>query len=109
MGRRKPITGCMTSGCHDLETLPRKEDSKKVDKALAYRYYKNAYHGQCIGCHKSMKLEIEKSAKTLASMDNPAPKQVPRGVSNVIRKNKATPFLDYLRTKNPVKRQGFVP
>jgi hypothetical protein len=73
------ITGCMTSGCHDLDTLPRKEDSNKVDKALAYRYYKSAYHGQCIGCHRSMKLENEKAAKTLASMDSPAPATGPLG------------------------------
>jgi nitrate/TMAO reductase-like tetraheme cytochrome c subunit len=69
----------MTAGCHDLKTLPRKEDSNKVDKALAYRYYKNAYHGQCIGCHKSMKMEIEKAAKTFASMGRPAPETGPIG------------------------------
>lgn len=75
----EPITGCMTSGCHDLDTLPRKEGSKAVDKELAHRYYKNAYHGQCIGCHKSMKMEIEKAAKTLASMGSAAPATGPTG------------------------------
>ena len=48
----EPVTGCMTSGCHDLDALPRKEGSKAIDKDQAFRYYKNAYHGQCIGCHK---------------------------------------------------------
>lgn len=75
----EPITGCMTSGCHDLEALPRKEGSKAVDKDLAFRYYKNAYHGQCIGCHKTMKVEIEAMAKTLSSIDGKLPTTGPTG------------------------------
>ena len=75
----EPITGCMTAGCHDLDTLPRKEDSKVIDKDQAFRYYKNAYHGQCIGCHKTMKLEIEQMAKTLASIDGKLPITGPTG------------------------------
>ena len=75
----EPITGCMTAGCHDLDTLPRKEDSKVIDKDQAFRYYKNAYHGQCIGCHKTMKLEIEQMAKTLASIDGKLPTTGPTG------------------------------
>jgi len=65
----EPITGCMTSGCHDLETLPKKADAKGIDKEQAYRYYKNAYHGQCIGCHKRMKQGIQKMANTLAGIE----------------------------------------
>ncbi len=75
----EPVTGCMTAGCHDLEILPRKEGSKAIDKELAFRYYKNAYHGQCIGCHKSMQLEIDQMAKTLASMDEKLPATGPTG------------------------------
>ena len=75
----EPIVGCMTSGCHDLDVLPRKEDSKVIDKAQAYRYYKNAYHGQCIGCHKTMKMKNEEMAKTLASMDEKLPATGPTG------------------------------
>lgn len=74
-----PITGCRTAGCHDLDTLPRKEDSKAIDKDQAFRYYKNAYHGQCIGCHKSMKLEIEQKTKTLASVEGKLPTTGPTG------------------------------
>ncbi len=75
----EPVTGCMTTGCHDLDTLPRKEDSKVIDKDLAFRYYKNAYHGQCIGCHKRMKLEIQKMANTLAGIDGELPATGPTG------------------------------
>ena len=74
-----PITGCMTAGCHDLDTLPRKEDSKAIDRDQASRYYKNAYHGQCIGCHKTMKQEILQMANTLAAIDGHLPTTGPTG------------------------------
>ncbi len=75
----EPVTGCLTSGCHDLDALPRKEDGKSVDKAQAHRYYKNAFHGQCIGCHKTMKVNIREMAKTLASIDDKLPTTGPTG------------------------------
>ena len=75
----EPITGCMTSGCHDLAALPRKEGSKTVDKEQAFKYYKNAYHGQCIGCHKTMKIEIQEMAKTLSSIEGKLPSTGPTG------------------------------
>ena len=75
----EPIAGCMTGGCHDLDALPRKEDGKTVDKDQAFRYYKNAFHGQCIGCHKTMKLEIREMANTLSGIDGKLPSTGPTG------------------------------
>jgi hypothetical protein len=69
----EPVMGCMTSGCHDLETLPRKEGSKAIDKDQAFKYYKNSYHGMCIGCHKMMKTEIRQMANTFSSIDGKLP------------------------------------
>jgi nitrate/TMAO reductase-like tetraheme cytochrome c subunit len=69
----------MTTGCHDLGTLPRKEDSKAIDKDQAFRYYKNAYHGQCIGCHKKMKQDIQQKANMLAGIDGKLPTTGPTG------------------------------
>jgi len=54
------VKGCMTSGCHDLVRTPKK--SEKVD---AIRYFKKAYHQNCIGCHRQIKkqnLAMEKKA-----------------------------------------------
>jgi hypothetical protein len=48
------IQGCMTSGCHDLDKAPEK---KKGDDSSEILYYKNAYHSQCIGCHKNIKAQ----------------------------------------------------
>ena len=54
------ITNCTTSNCHDLLKSP-----KKPTKYLAYtengiKYYKYAYHKNCIGCHKEIKVEQKK-------------------------------------------------
>ncbi len=75
----KPVSGCMTSGCHDLDALPRTEDGKSVDKEKVIRYYKKAFHGQCIGCHKTMKVEIEELAGKLADIDGKVPTTGPTG------------------------------
>ena len=75
----EPITGCMTAGCHDLDALPKMAETGAVDKAQAYRYYKNAFHGQCIECHKTMQLEIRKEASTMATIDGKLPTTGPTG------------------------------
>ena len=62
------IQGCMTSNCHDSGKV-----IKKSSKYLSYdkdsiKYFKYAYHKQCIGCHKDIKKknkEIEASQKTI--------------------------------------------
>ena len=51
-----PIVGCATSGCHDLAQAPRTDDGQLIKvKSQRIRYFKNAYHELCIGCHKSIK------------------------------------------------------
>jgi hypothetical protein len=53
-----PVMGCTTSGCHDLAELPKNEAGQPVqDQSVAIRYYKNAYHDMCIGCHKEIKIK----------------------------------------------------
>ena len=47
------IVGCQTSGCHDLESPP--PPGKKAASGVELKYYKSAYHSQCVGCHKSIK------------------------------------------------------
>ena len=65
----------MTSGCHDLPSLPKKADSNKIDPELAVRYYKTAYHKSCIPCHKEIKAankKLEMSGVTLSEKLAPA-------------------------------------
>ena len=54
------ITNCTTSNCHDLLKAP-----KKPTRYLAYtengiKYYKYAFHENCIGCHKELKVKQKK-------------------------------------------------
>ncbi|MBW1695653.1 MAG: cytochrome c3 family protein [Deltaproteobacteria bacterium] len=50
-----PILGCTTSGCHDGLEPPKKVGTTAEYNELSMRYYKNAYHDMCLGCHKSIK------------------------------------------------------
>lgn len=50
------ISGCSATGCHDLAEAPKDENGKpSKDALLQGRYFKNAYHAMCIGCHKEIK------------------------------------------------------
>jgi nitrate/TMAO reductase-like tetraheme cytochrome c subunit len=54
----------MTSGCHDLDSAPKPANNPKKGAEGSMKYFKNAFHTQCIGCHKAIKMknvEIEKS------------------------------------------------
>jgi hypothetical protein len=64
-----PVVGCTTSGCHDLAEAPKTEKGKPAkDPLLMARYYKNAYHDMCIGCHKELKIENKKMEAAKASL-----------------------------------------
>jgi hypothetical protein len=56
------ISGCSAAGCHDLAEAPKDENGKpSTDQLRQIRYFKNAYHAMCIGCHK----EIQQKNKRL--------------------------------------------
>jgi hypothetical protein len=44
---------CTTSECHDQVQAPKKENTGVA--VAAVRYFKNAFHQQCIGCHQEIK------------------------------------------------------
>ncbi len=62
------VQSCTASKCHDRLSSPSK-DKKELDYSLeSIRYYKKAFHQQCIGCHKEMKnrnIKLESSRKKL--------------------------------------------
>jgi hypothetical protein len=74
-----PITGCRAAGCHDLNKMPRIAKTDRIDQANAIRYYKEAYHINCIGCHKRMKQKIQMMAITHGSGDGKLPTTGPTG------------------------------
>lgn len=70
----EPIVGCTTSGCHDLDTLPVDDSGRPLkDKTETIRYYKNAYHELCIGCHKKIKRENKAMEASMKALGQPLP------------------------------------
>jgi len=57
---------CTTSECHDLTKAPKKESSAAVTDI---KYYKNAFHQQCIGCHQDIKRQNTAKEKRLRLSD----------------------------------------
>ncbi len=74
-----PIAGCTTSGCHDLFESPAKTQEAGTRAELEMRYYKNAYHDMCIGCHKKIKAENEKLEASYRTLNKPLPQTGPTG------------------------------
>ena len=69
---QEAIQGCMAGGCHDAVVSQAKDNP-----ADAMKYYKQAFHKSCIGCHKdraaqnraaemdqTLKLELVKTGPT---------------------------------------------
>lgn len=73
------IQSCMTSGCHDLAELPEAEEGKPPAAELRTQYYKNAYHGLCIGCHKDIKSRNQALEKTYSTLKTPLQNSGPTG------------------------------
>ena len=71
------IPTCTTSDCHDLLKSP-----KKPTKYLSYtdtgiKYYKYAFHQQCIGCHKEIKIKRKKMEMSYKTLEVKLPKTGP--------------------------------
>jgi len=62
---KAPISGCSATGCHDsAEPLKDKDGQLIKDEGQQIRYFKNAYHQACIGCHKKIKTQNKKIETT---------------------------------------------
>ena len=73
------LTGCMTSGCHDLDKAPKSEAAQAEEKDDALKYYKSAYHAMCIGCHKEMHQQNEALAASGKVLRDKLPATGPTG------------------------------
>jgi hypothetical protein len=54
------VQSCTASKCHDQPSLPVKSKKTRSNRQEAIRYYKYAFHQQCIGCHREIKIQNEK-------------------------------------------------
>ncbi|MBT8342591.1 MAG: cytochrome c3 family protein [Desulfatitalea sp.] len=62
---RAPISGCMTAGCHDAAEAPKDKAGRPLHNAdQRIKYYKEAFHQMCIGCHKTIERQNRKIEAT---------------------------------------------
>ena len=54
------VQSCTTSKCHDQLSLPVKSKKAMDYRPETIRYYKYAFHQQCISCHREIKTRNEK-------------------------------------------------
>jgi len=64
-----PIQSCTTSGCHDLTESPEKPVRHLQYTSEAIKYYKFAFHKQCVGCHRDLKQQNRTVAEALRLND----------------------------------------
>ena len=76
-----PIQSCTTSGCHDLAEAPVDNGKPVVEGPQAMRYYRNAFHKMCIGCHREIKMKNEKMEATAAALGEKLAPAGPTGCS----------------------------
>ena len=76
------IQSCTTSGCHDLAQAPMNEKGRPVmDPVQKVRYFKNAFHNMCIGCHKEIKMKNSQIEASKAALGETLAPTGPTGCS----------------------------
>ena len=65
-----PIVGCTTSGCHDAVEPIKNSEKPSGEQLMTARYYKDAYHQNCLGCHKSIRKQNLLAEKKLRLSDS---------------------------------------
>ncbi|MBW2670513.1 MAG: cytochrome c3 family protein [Deltaproteobacteria bacterium] len=71
------IANCSTSDCHDLLKAPKRPTKYLVYTKEGIKYYKYAYHQNCIGCHKEIKVERKRLENVYLAAKKELPKTGP--------------------------------
>ena len=73
------IGGCTAAGCHDVTVSPTKSAKDKPNPEAMIRYYKTAYHKNCIGCHKEIKAQNKQLEASFKGLKEKLPPTGPTG------------------------------
>jgi hypothetical protein len=65
------VQSCTASKCHDQLSLPVKSKKTRANSLEAIRYYKYAFHQQCIGCHSEIKIHNDKLERSRKKIKEP--------------------------------------
>lgn len=74
-----PVKGCATSGCHDQVVRPKGKEGKVASSTPGIRYFREAYHQNCITCHKRLETERQQLEKSGRVLKKPLPRTGPTG------------------------------
>ena len=74
-----PVKNCTTSGCHDQVALPKDRNGKEVSASPEIRYFREAYHQNCITCHKRLETKRRRLEAGGRILNKPLPKTGPTG------------------------------
>jgi hypothetical protein len=65
------VQSCTASKCHDQISLPMKSKKAMAHRPEAIRYYKYAFHQQCISCHREIKIHNKKLERSRKKIKEP--------------------------------------
>ena len=65
------VQSCTASKCHDQLSLPVKSKKARAYSLEAIRYYKYAFHQQCIGCHREIEINNKKLERSRKKITEP--------------------------------------
>jgi hypothetical protein len=65
------VQSCTASKCHDQLSLPVKSEKAMENIPEEIRYYKYAFHQQCISCHREIKIRNEKLERSRKKIKEP--------------------------------------
>ncbi len=65
------VQSCTASKCHDQLSLPAKSKKARADRLEEIRYFKYAFHRQCIGCHREIRIHNEKLERSRKKITEP--------------------------------------
>ena len=74
-----PVKNCATSGCHDQVVLRKDKEGKVASSTPEIRYFRDAYHQNCITCHKRLDIKRRQLEKSGSVLKNPLPRTGPTG------------------------------
>ena len=73
------VQGCTVSECHDQQSAPVKSKKFLDYGPDSIRYFKYAFHKQCIGCHREIQIRNAKLVKSRRTLKEPLQKNGPTG------------------------------
>ena len=76
------VQNCTASKCHDQSTPPSKNKKGLDHKLETMRYYKYAFHHQCIGCHREIKNQNETLERSMKRVEKSIQPTGPTGCAD---------------------------